>query len=540
MLHSLPHLMAFRRQDLETYRRVNRRFAEHLAPLIEADDRIWVHDYHLMCLPGQLRQRGVRNPTGFFLHVPFPSPEAAAVAPGIRGLLADVLAADMLGFQTAADRDNFAASAVELRRRGAHRRLDDAAVDGREVRLGVFPAEISAREFAATAEAQARAEPSRLLARSIQGQALLLGVDRLDPTKGLPERLEAFRRLVARRPGRRLAFLQIAAPSREEVDAYRRLREEIDMAAGAINSEFGEPDWLPMRLLARPQARDTLAGFMRLARVGVVTPLRDGMNLVAKEYVAAQDPEDPGVLVLSRFAGAAAQLGSVAPGQPARRGGHGGGAANGARHAARRAPGALARRLERDRGRVARGLGRAVPAQPRPGRLGGDAGGRPGLSAARLGADAAHRAHLSIRAEVVAPPGPIGGGDGRRAADPGEQVQEVGERLPPSPAAQGAGCLGGGVGRQDASGDGAAKGGAEALQEPRRADAGDGGTAAASPPRPGPSRRPRPGAPGATRRAASARASAGASAGAGAGRSAARRRCRPPPARAAARSAARR
>ncbi len=309
MLHSLPHLMSFRRQDLETYRRVNRRFAEHLAPLVQQNDRIWVHDYQLMCLPGCLRLRGVRNPTGFYLHVPFPSPEAAAVAPGIRGLIQDVLAADMLGFQTASDRDNFASSAANF---GGAARTGDATmnVDGREVRLGVFPAEISAREFAATAEAQARMEPSRLLARSIQGQALLLGVDRLDPTKGIPERLEAFRRLVARRPGRRLAFLQIAAPSREEVDAYRRLRDEIDAAAGSINSEFGEPDWLPLRLLARPQARDTLAGFMRLARVGVVTPLRDGMNLVAKEYVAAQDPEDPGVLVLSRFAGAAAQLGS--------------------------------------------------------------------------------------------------------------------------------------------------------------------------------------------------------------------------------------
>jgi trehalose 6-phosphate synthase len=280
-----------------------------LAPLVEPDDRIWVHDYHLMCLPGHLRQRGLRNPTGFYLHVPFPSPESAVVAPGIRGLLGDVLAADMLGFQTAADRDNFASSAVNFT--GAHRTGDRTLdVDGREVRLGVFPAEIAAREFAATAQAQSRAEPSRLLARSTQGQALLLGVDRLDPTKGIPERLEAFRRLVSRRPGRRLAFLQIAAPSREEVDAYRRLRDEIDMAAGAINSEFGEPDWLPLRLLARPQARDTLAGFMRLARVGVVTPLRDGMNLVAKEFVAAQDPDDPGVLVLSRFAGAAAQLGS--------------------------------------------------------------------------------------------------------------------------------------------------------------------------------------------------------------------------------------
>ena len=309
MLHNLPHLMSFRRQDLETYRRVNRRFAEHLAPLLRDDDRIWIHDYHLMCLPGCLRLRGIRNPTGFYLHVPFPSPDAAAVAPGIRGLIQDVLASDLIGFQTEADRDNFSFSAVNFA--GAHRTGDATMrLDGREVRLGVFPAEIAAREFAATAETQARSEPSRLLAQSVQGQALLLGVDRLDPTKGIPERLEAFRRLVARRPGRRVAFLQIAAPSREEVDAYRRLRDEIDLAGGAINSEFGEPDWLPLRLLARPQARDTLAGFMRHARVGVVTPLRDGMNLVAKEYIAAQDPADPGVLVLSRFAGAAAQLGS--------------------------------------------------------------------------------------------------------------------------------------------------------------------------------------------------------------------------------------
>lgn len=307
MLHALPHLMSFRRQDLDTYRRVNRRFADSLTPLLRSDDRIWVHDYHLMSLPGALRSQGVRNPTGFFLHVPFPAPEAVAVAPGIRGLVQDVLAADLLGFQTSADRDNFAASASDFA--GATRTGDHMIeLDGRPIRLGVFPAEIAAREFAATAATQAEREPARLLAKSLRGQALLLGIDRLDPTKGLPERLEAFRRVISRRPARSATMLQIAAPSREDVVAYQRLRAEVDSAAGAINSEFGEPDWLPLRLLARPQTRDTVAGFMRLARVGVVTPLRDGMNLVAKEYIAAQDPADPGVLVLSRFAGAAAQL----------------------------------------------------------------------------------------------------------------------------------------------------------------------------------------------------------------------------------------
>ncbi|NOG72537.1 trehalose-6-phosphate synthase [Roseicella sp. DB1501] len=310
MLHGLPHLMSFRRQDLDIYRKVNRRFADNLVPLLRRDDRIWVHDYHLLALPGALRQRGVLGATGFFLHVPFPAPDAAAVAPGIRGLVQDVLQSDLLGFQTAADRDNFAATAVGFA--GAARLSEDVLeLGGRPVRLGIFPAEIAAPEFAATAAAQAASEPYQLLARSLRGQALLLGVDRLDPTKGLPERLEAFRRVVARRAPRSLAMLQIAAPSREEVMAYRRLRQELDSAAGAINSEFGEPDWVPLRLLARPQTRDTVAGFMRQARVGVVTPIRDGMNLVAKEYVAAQDPADPGVLVLSRFAGAAAQLSSA-------------------------------------------------------------------------------------------------------------------------------------------------------------------------------------------------------------------------------------
>ncbi|MDN3566863.1 trehalose-6-phosphate synthase [Paeniroseomonas aquatica] len=310
MLHALPHLMVFRRQDLETYRKVNHRFADNLVPLLRDDDRIWVHDYHLMSLPGALRAQGVDNPTGFFLHVPFPGPEAVAVAPGIRGLVQDVLASDLIGFQTATDRDNFAATATELA--GAMRTGDQTMeMGGREVHLGVFPAEIAASEFAATAAAQVGLEPTRLLAQSLRGQALLLGIDRLDPTKGLPERLEAFRRVISRRPARSATMLQIAAPSREDVLAYRRLRAEVDSAAGSINSEFGEPDWLPLRLLARPQSRDTIAGFMRLAKVGLVTPLRDGMNLVAKEYVAAQDPADPGVLVLSRFAGAAAQLGSA-------------------------------------------------------------------------------------------------------------------------------------------------------------------------------------------------------------------------------------
>jgi len=186
-------------------------------------------------------------------------------------------------------------------------------VDGRSVKLGVFPVEIEAREFAQIAEEAWRAPPTERLRRSLAGQMLILGVDRLDPTKGLMQRLAGYRRLLETRPEwhRRVTLLQIAAQSRTEVSAYRDLRTALEGESGAIASEWSEPDWTPLRLVARASARSTMAGYMREARVGLVTPLRDGMNLVAKEYVAAQDPQNPGVLVLSKFAGAAHQLDSA-------------------------------------------------------------------------------------------------------------------------------------------------------------------------------------------------------------------------------------
>ncbi len=307
MLHNLPQHMNFRRPDLDHYMRVNRRFADHLIPLLRADDAIWVHDYHLMALPGALRARGVANRAGFFLHVPFPEPTALAAAPGIGGVLKELVGADLLGFQTTTDRDNFAATAAALL---SAERVDDHHLElgQHRLRLGVFPVQVDAHDIARTAAEEMERQPSRRLAQSIAGQSLLLGIDRMDPTKGLPERLDAYGRLLARRSPRSTTLLNIAPPSRQEVPAYRQLRQQLEEVAGAINSAHGEPDWTPLRLVAKPQSRNTLAGFMRLARVGVVTPLRDGMNLVAKEFIAAQDPEDPGVLILSVFAGAAAQL----------------------------------------------------------------------------------------------------------------------------------------------------------------------------------------------------------------------------------------
>jgi trehalose 6-phosphate synthase len=309
LLHTLPELMVFDRRDAQAYREVNQRMADALLPLLRPDDLIWVHDYHLLSMPAMLRARGVRSPIGFFLHVPFPGTDLLANVPDAAALIRDLLAADLLGFQTEGDVENFAAAAQSLA--GALAYAEGwLQLPGRRVRLGVFPVEIEPHEFAATAAEAWRGPSTERLRRSLQGQRLILGVDRLDPTKGLLQRLTAYRRLLDTRPEwcRHITLLQIAAVSRKEVRPYRTLRTALDREAGGINSEFGDPDWTPLRIVARAGARSTMAGYMREARVGMVTPLRDGMNLVAKEYVAAQDPRDPGVLVLSRFAGAARQL----------------------------------------------------------------------------------------------------------------------------------------------------------------------------------------------------------------------------------------
>ena len=312
LLHSLPEMMRFDRGDAETYLAANARFADRLLPLLQDEDLVWVHDYHFLPLPGLLRARGVANPIGFFLHIPFPSAELLALAPPAGKLVAGLLHADVIGFQTSADLGNFAAAATTLA--GARQIAAELLeIDGRRVRLGVFPAEIDAPEFAAAAVRATRGPTVERLRRSLGGQSLILGVDRLDPTKGLVQRLAGYRRFLETEATwhRRVTFLQIAPVSRQDVASYQALRAELSQLAGQINGECGDPDWTPLRLVTRGGPRATLAGYMRAARVGLVTPLRDGMNLVAKEYVSAQDPEDPGVFVLSRFAGAARQLDSA-------------------------------------------------------------------------------------------------------------------------------------------------------------------------------------------------------------------------------------
>ena len=297
-LHYRLGLVQFSRDDHAGYRRVNAAFAEALAPMLRPDDTIWAHDFHLFPFGAELRRLGCRQRIGFFLHVPFPPAALFCALPRAEELIADLAAYDVIGVQSEDD-------AINLR--GA------LAAIGREEavsRVAAFPIGIEADSFTALAEKAMVKRETERFHQSLVGRSLIIGVDRLDYTKGLPQRFCGFGQLLARfaEHRSRVTYLQVAPVSRGDVAQYRTLRRELDEWVGRINGQYAEPDWMPLRYMTRAVARPVLAGFMRLARVGLVTPLRDGMNLVAKEYVAAQDPEDPGVLVLSRFAGAVAQL----------------------------------------------------------------------------------------------------------------------------------------------------------------------------------------------------------------------------------------
>ena len=309
LLHFRLGLVEFRREDYEAYRAVNRRFAASLARLLREDDLVWVHDYHLFPLAEELRRLGVRNRIGFFLHTPFVPPALLHALPRAAELLRAMCAFDVVGFHTQTYRRAFLDCVREIL---PITRLGDGAFmyEGRHVVSIVDPIGIDAASFAETAARADHSVETGRLRESLGGRTLAIGVDRLDYSKGLVSRFEAFGRLLAKYPEhrRQVSFLQIAARSREESGSYQRLRRELDRIVGDTNGRYSEFDWVPLRYMTTTVRRQLLAGFFRLARLGLVTPLRDGMNLVAKEYVAAQDPTDPGVLILSRFAGAAEEL----------------------------------------------------------------------------------------------------------------------------------------------------------------------------------------------------------------------------------------
>jgi trehalose 6-phosphate synthase len=307
--HYRVNLAEYGRDQWATYVRVNDMFAERLAPLLKPDDIVWIHDYHMIPLGASLRRLGVDNPLAFFLHIPFPATEVWTTLPVHEDLVRSLFAYNLVGFQTESDLQAFQ-DYVEREADGQAEGDGILCAYGTSVRAASFPISIDPRVVAARAVRAASTRQAIRLRDSLSGRQLIIGVDRLDYTKGLVHRLDAVERLLETRPQyrREIVMLQIAPPSREDVPEYRQIRAELDARIGRINGRFAEPDQLPLRYINRRFRQETLFGFYRASRVALVTPLRDGMNLVAKEFVASQDPEDPGVLILSRFAGAAREL----------------------------------------------------------------------------------------------------------------------------------------------------------------------------------------------------------------------------------------
>lgn len=309
VFHYRLDLAHFDAGHFDAYQRVNRQFARALMPLLKPDDLIWVHDYHLIPLAMELRALGCTNRIGFFLHVPLPPPLILAAIPHHRWLMQSLFSYDLAGFQSQSDLRNFSdyvKSELEAEQQvGGRWRLGD-----RVLASDAFPIGIDVDEFIALSRGSDAEDMYARMKTEYSRRRILLGVERLDYSKGLPQRIVALRHLLHRNPEhiRHATLVQIVAPSREAVDTYSDLLAQLESLCGAINGDFGELDWMPVRYIHRGVSRRRLPGLYRAAEVGLVTPLRDGMNLVAKEFVAAQDPDNPGVLILSRFAGAAEQM----------------------------------------------------------------------------------------------------------------------------------------------------------------------------------------------------------------------------------------
>ena len=305
IFHYRLDLAEFTRRDLSGYLRVNAHFADELAKVLQPDDIVWVHDYHLIPLAKALRAKGLTNRIGFFLHIPLPPPEILTAMPNHETLIPSLGDYDLVGFQTDGDAANFARYLARELGTPSHISLRLGSGD-RAMRIGTFPVGIETRDFTRLAGRAVKTKFVQQVLKSVPG-ALMIGVDRLDYSKGIPNRLEAYERFLRARPEwhDKVTYLQITPKSRSTIREYTQIEQEVNAITGRINGAFSDAAWAPVRYVNRPYSRTALAGLYRASRVGLVTPLRDGMNLVAKEYVAAQDPDDPGMLVLSRFAGAA-------------------------------------------------------------------------------------------------------------------------------------------------------------------------------------------------------------------------------------------
>ncbi|MEQ5788535.1 trehalose-6-phosphate synthase [Erythrobacter sp. NFXS35] len=310
LFHYRLDLTQYERETAKGYERVNELFAECVSPLIEPDDLIWVHDYHLLPLGERLRARGIKNRIGFFLHIPWPPTRLFVSLPFHERLVRTMLDYDLIGFQNDEWRESF----LHYCRKELGAEVDDASgtirFEGRTAIARAYPIGIDWDHFQAQGRTDEAAHAEQRLLSSTRDRTAMIGVDRLDYSKGLPERIDGISRFFDQHPEcvRDLVFIQIAPPSREDVESYQHIRALLEQKAGQINGARSEVDLVPIRYVNRGYSHAELYGFFRAAKIGLVTPLRDGMNLVAKEYVAAQDPDDPGVLILSRFAGAAQQL----------------------------------------------------------------------------------------------------------------------------------------------------------------------------------------------------------------------------------------
>ncbi|CAI8827832.1 alpha,alpha-trehalose-phosphate synthase [Kosakonia quasisacchari] len=309
--HYRLDLVKFQREAWEGYQDVNALLADKLLPLIKEDDILWIHDYHLLPFASELRKRGVNNQIGFFLHIPFPTPEIFNALPPHAELLEQLCDYDLLGFQTESDRLAFLDS-LSMQTRLTTRSGKEHVAWGKTFRTEVYPIGIEPQEIAQQA---AGPLPTKLaqLKNELKNVKNIFSVERLDYSKGLPERFLAYETLLEKFPQHhgKIRYTQIAPTSRGEVQAYQDIRHQLETEAGRINGKYGQLGWTPLYYLNQHFDRKVLMKVFRYAEVGLVTPLRDGMNLVAKEYVAAQDPENPGVLILSQFAGAANELTSA-------------------------------------------------------------------------------------------------------------------------------------------------------------------------------------------------------------------------------------
>ncbi|RPF72514.1 alpha,alpha-trehalose-phosphate synthase (UDP-forming) [Aurantiacibacter spongiae] len=310
LFHYRIDLTQYEREFGKGYERVNRRFAESVLPLIDPGDMVWVHDYHLLPLGNQLRENGVTNKLGFFLHTPWPPTNLFVSLPYHDRLVRTMLAYDLLGFQNNTWLESFLHYCGKELGADVDHASGRITLDGKVTTARAYPIGIDYDHFVQKGDTGEARQAQQRLISSCRRRTAMIGVDRLDYSKGLPERLDGIARFFDRHPDRvrDLVFIQIAPPSRENLESYQDIRETLEQKTGQINGARSEVDLVPVRYVNKGQSQEQLFGFYRASKIGLVTPLRDGMNLVAKEYVAAQDPDDPGVLILSQFAGAAQQL----------------------------------------------------------------------------------------------------------------------------------------------------------------------------------------------------------------------------------------